>query len=308
MTLRHLDDRSYLTVEQDERYVLGPPSAPLLVLNDVDAFDCAWVADEPAGWAAPSVSTPVDRRQGGHGGFRGQPYFEERVLTVEGTVTAPSRTAMRAARDRLFGTVLGNLGRDLRYTHIDEQPSRGLWVVPASGQPQWSWVDDRCADFQFLLLAEDPLKTGDPERVGPVHPADTAQEGGREGTRQYAGGGRTYGGASTVAVTVAHVPNAGDEAAHAVYEVLGPISRPIISVGDDEYATVEINLTARDVLRIDTATGEVAVNGGGRYDAWGAGSTFPLIAAGGSEVRLRSATGQRYPDAQLYVTSAPTWK
>jgi hypothetical protein len=70
------------------------------------------------------------------------------------------------------------------------------------------------------------------------------------------------------------------------------------------------------VWTVDTAAGTSTVNGVNRYDAWGAGSVFPLIPAadpilgtpGGVEVRLRSGTGGVDPNASLTVLTAPSWK
>lgn len=303
------DERALLTTGELNRYVLGTPDTPTaLVLNDADAYGCLWWADEPEGWDFPTINTPVDRRQGGDGGYAGTPTLDERVLTVNGTVTAPTHAALRAAKARLMQALLGRMSGLTRYSHVDEDGAPGLWVKPATGRPKWAYVDERAADFSFLLVAEDPYKTGAAQRIGPVFPADQQQEGGREGNVEYEGGGRVYEGTSSPVVTVGHVPNGGDAAAHALYEVLGPIPRPIITVGEDQYVAIEVNLDADDLLRVNTATGEVTVNGGNRYDAWGAGSTWPLIPAGGAEVRLRSGTGQRYPAARLFITAASTWK
>jgi hypothetical protein len=108
--------------------------------------------------------------------------------------------------------------------------------------------------------------------------------------------------------TVAFVPNAGDEAAHATYRISGPAPQPIVQVSTGEYAHLRLDLGAADTATIDTADGTVTVNGVNRYDAWGPGSTFPLIPPGGAEVRLRSYTGGADPAAALLIDSAPAWR
>jgi hypothetical protein len=55
------------------RYALGDPAAPALVLNAVDAAGCMWVADTPDGWDAAEMTTPVDRKGYGDGGYAGDP-------------------------------------------------------------------------------------------------------------------------------------------------------------------------------------------------------------------------------------------
>ncbi len=314
MRLILLDDRAEFLADHDERYALGDPAAPLLVLNATDTAGCAW-AGEVDGWHAPEVTTPIDRRPDGHGGYLGASSFDPRTLSIAGTVTAPSRPELRRARDRFLGAILGDLTGFLRVTHLDDDPApRGLWVRVA-GQPRWEEFSDRAADFACVLVAEDPIRTGAPVTYGPVRLADTETSGGRTYPRTYA---RTYAGSSPT-VTVARVANAGDEAAHAVYRIVGPVPQPIVQVSTGEFARLNLTLAAGDTAVVDTAAGVVEVNGVGRYDAWAAGSTFPLIpgrrrlpdgteTAGGAEVRLRSAVGAADPAAALYVDTAPSWR
>lgn len=104
------------------------------------------------------------------------------------------------------------------------------------------------------------------------------------------------------------VPNDGDEPAMPVYRISGPLPDPVVQVSTGEYAHLDLTLTADDTAVIDTASGTVQVNGVSRYDAWGPGSTFPLIPPGGAEVRLRSLTGGADPAAQLLVDSVSAWR
>jgi hypothetical protein len=104
------------------------------------------------------------------------------------------------------------------------------------------------------------------------------------------------------------VPNDGDEDAHAVYQVVGPVPRPAIVLSTGESVTLQLNLDASDRLEVDTRAGTVTVNGLSRFDAWGAGSVMPLIPPGGVDVRLESRAGGTDPAAVLTVTTAPAWK
>lgn len=307
MTLIYADDRATYTQDHDERYAFGDPAAPLLILNAVDDDGCIWVADEPEGWAFPEVDTPVDRRQDGHGGYAGEPTYNPRTLAFEGSVSAPTRQALRGAYKRLLGAVLGSVPAYVRYTQLDDDGAPGLWTLP-TGKPNWRAVDDRYAEFAFVLVADDPIKTGtvytnaDPVRLPTV--------GGEGGYPMGAGGAvapwTATGG--TVAVTVARIPNTGDEDSHAVYRVQGPVPRPRIQLGNGQYAALNADLAALDAWTVDTAAGTSTVNGVNRYDAWGAGSVFPLIPPGGVEVRLRSGAGGVDQAAGLTVTTAPSWK
>lgn len=315
MTLIYADDRASFTAEADERYALGNPAAPLLTLNAVDSDGCVWICDTPEGWAFPAVATPVDRRQDGHGGYAGEPTYDPRSLSFDGAVSAPSRQALRKAQSRLMAAVLGSVPNYTRYTHLDDDGAPGLWTLPATGAPKWRALDERYAEFSFLLVADDPIKTGIANTYGPVRlPA----VGGEGGYAMGASGGvmpwTAAGG--TVAITVVQVPNVGDQDSHAVYTVLGPVPRPRIQLGNGQYVSLNADLALGDTWVVDTAAGTSTVNGVNRYDAWGAGSVFPLIPGanpilgtpGGVEVRLRSGTGGQDQIAGLTVLTAPSWK
>jgi hypothetical protein len=303
VTLILLDDRTEFLAEHDQRYALGPPEAPLLTLNAADPFGCAWLAVLD-GWDAPEVTTPMDRRPDGHGGFVGASSYEPRSLALEGTVTAPDRPALAAAGRRFLGAILGDLSGFVRFTHLDDDPApRGLWVRPV-GQPKWDAFSDRAADFACVLLAEDPIRTGTTRTYGPVRGPTTEGEGGYALPVTMP----AVSAAPAPATTVAKVENEGDEAAHATYRIAGPIAQPVVQVSTGEFVFLRLDLGDADTATVDTASGVVDVNGVIRYDAWGPGSTFPLIPPGGAEVRLRSYTGGSHPAASLTVDSAPSWR
>jgi hypothetical protein len=306
VTLIYADDRATYTQDHDERYAFGDPASPLLILNAVDGDGCVWVADVPEGWAFPEIETPVDRRQDGHGGYAGEPTYNPRALSFEGSVSAPTREALRGAYRRLLAAILGSVPGYVRYTHLDDDGAPGLWVLP-TGKPNWRAVDDRYAEYAFVLVADDPIKTGPAGTYGPVRLPTPGGEGGYPmGAAGIVAPYTATGG--IVAVTVAQIPNPGDEDSHAVYAVTGPVPRPRIQLGNGQYVALNTDLAVGDSWTVDTAAGTSTVNGVNRYDAWAAGSVFPLIPPGGVEVRLRSATGGTDQAAGLTVTTAPSWK
>jgi hypothetical protein len=314
VTVLGSDDRAVLTVEHAARYALGDPAAPLLVLNAADAWGCLWAADVPDGWESPEVTLPMDRKPSGHGGYAGEPTYEPRTLTIEGLVTAPTAADLAAAGRRWLAAILGSVPTPVRYTHLDEGPARGLWVYP-SGRPKWRALDDRVAEFSCVLVADDPIKTGLTATYGPVRLPAAGGDGGYPMGASGAVMPWTASG-STVGLTVAFVPNVGDEDSHAIYTVTGPVPRPRIQLGTGEYVALAADLAVSDTWVVDTAAGTSRVNGVNRYDAWVYGSTFPLIpgsdpvtgAVGGTEVRLRSGSGGTSQIAGLTVTTAPSWK
>lgn len=320
-----LDDAAEFVAEENERYTLADKSgAVLLALNSgPDAAGVVWLAEEPEGWVAPEVDLPSDPKADGHGSFTGEGTYAERVLTVTGSAEAPTLLAARQARQRLVAALTSTVrdGGALLWTHLDDAPAKSLWVE-LRGAPL-ARQDGRWVDYSFVLVAGDPIKHGPAAAYGPVRLLTSAAEPGRSYTggstaatrgRSYTGGttanpgaaARSYTGGQ-LALVVAQVANEGTEPAHAVYVVTGPIPRPVVQLGNGEYVALDLDLGALDTAVVDTDLGTVEVNGVNRYDAFGTGSTLPLIPPGGVEVRLLSATGGSSPAAGLTITTAPRW-
>lgn len=302
----------------DELYVLGPLTAPLLTLNEVDDFGCAWVCPEPDGWDAPTVTSPIDQRQDGPGGYLGESTLDPRTLTFDGAVSCPSVAAARAARKRLTTALLGNLTGLTQYTHLADEPAKSLFVRPATGKPRIAFTDDGYAlVFSFVLVAEYPLKVGASSTYGPVRLPSATGDPGRQYPRIYP---VQYGAGVTARLDTVVVPNVGDEAADVTYTLSGPVPQPVIYLTTGEYLGLSGTLAATDVMVADTRAGTIKINGVNRPDVLLTGSTFPLIPGtrtdpatgvitpGGTEVRLRSAAGGTDPAAGLLVTTASTWK
>lgn len=311
MTLLYADDRADLTTEAEQRYVLATgDGVPLITFGAVDDAGVMWLADEPPEWSSPTIDLPLDRKQDGHGAYPGEQTYEERPLSVQGSAEAPTIAEAHRARKRLISAVTSTVrtGGYLLWTHLDDDPAKSLYVQ-LNGRPNVS-VDGRWIDFAFVLVASDPVKFGESAVYGPVRLVSAAAEPGRTytaGDRTYNAGLRTYPGGASLAATVVRVPNDGEEPAPAIFTITGPVPRPMIRVGDREFVDLRFDLGALDVAVVDSDLGTVEVNGVNRYDAFGAGSTFPTIPPGGVEVRLRSGTGGTDQAAGLTIETAPRW-
>jgi hypothetical protein len=310
VTLVFADDLADLTEETPQRYVLATADGvPLITFGRPDAAGVMWVAQEPAEWAAPTVDLPLDRRPDGNGAYAGEQSYEERPLSVQGSAEAPSITEAHRARSRLVSALTSTVrdGGYLLWTHLDDDPPRSLWVQLV-GRPNVA-VDGRWLDYAFVLVADDPIKFGTTALYGPVRLPSSASESGRSytaGDRSYVAGLRSYTGGQT-SPTILQVPNVGEEPAPAIFTVNGPVPHPIVRVGDLAFVELAFDLGPLDVAVIDSDLGTVEVNGVNRYDAFVTGSTFPLIPAGGVEVRLRSGSGGVDQAAGLTVETAPRW-
>lgn len=285
-----------------ERYVFGPPAAPLLTLNDTDDQGCVWACDEPEGWDAPEFSTPQDDRPDGPGAYLGETVPKARVLSFAGDTVAPTLAIARQARTRLLQAIGSSLRGQVLYTQLDDQPAKSLMLRP-TGKVRCRFVDSTALTWAFTMVAESPYKVGPTSTYGPGRLPGGGAEPGRVYPRTYP---YSYGGGSAAA-TVVTVPNDGDSPSPAVYTINGPVPQPLIQVSSGEYLGLLLDLGAQDVAVIDTEAGTVQVNGVNRLDAYLSGSTFPTIPPGGAEVRLRSRTGGTSQAAALYVTTASTW-
>jgi hypothetical protein len=306
VTVLAADDRAYLSVAHPARYAFGDPAAPALVLNAVDSSGVMWVCEEPTGWDSPSVATPMDRKQYGHGAYAGEGYFEERPLGFAGAFAAPSAAAAQDARSRLLSVILGDLVNGVVYTHLDEPTPRSMILLP-NGDPHVPFLDDRYATFAFTMIAADPFKYGPAATYGPARLPSATGNPGRRYPRIYP---ELYGSVGAVPTGgPITVPNPGDMPSEAVYRVTGPVPQPVITLSSGLFIGLSLDLAATDTLAVDTAAGTVTVNGVNRLDALRADSTLPLIPARtGVEVRLGSQTGGTDQAAGLLVTTAPTWK
>lgn len=312
-TLVWSDNRAGLITEADQRYRLtGPDGTALITFGEADSSNVAWLAEEPEGWAAPSVDLPMDDKQDGHGSYSGEQSYEARVLTITGSAVAPDLAAAASARRRLVNALTSTVraGGELLWTHLDDDPAKSLWVH-LNGKPLVA-QDGRWLDYSFVLIADYPIKHGDPVTYGPVRLRSTEHEPGRSytaGVRSYTAGVRSYVSDELTTDTVARIPPTGEggETAHALYTITGPVPSPVVKLSTGEYVALRLDLDALDVAVIDTDLGTVAVNGVNRYDAFGAGSTFPMIPPEGTEVRLLSGTGGTSQAASLTVTTAPAW-
>jgi hypothetical protein len=246
----------------------------------------------------------VDRKAYGDGGYAGDPTYEPRTLTVDRHRHRPHPGGPGLRLPPFLAAVQSRRG-PIRYTHLDEWPAAmGLWCNPVG--PQVAAEDTRVADFSFLLVAEDPIKTGAAVAYGPVRLPTVGGEG-----------GYPMGAAGAVMPWTAAGAPRGHRRAGRQLRRRGLARRlhrhragppPRIQLGNGYYVALSADLGAGDTWVVDTAAGTSTVNGVNRYDAWAAGSVFPLIPPGGVEVRLRSGSGGTDQAAGLTVLTAPSWR
>lgn len=234
---------------------LGPVQADLgaVTLGEVDGAGVAWTLGRLDGWGSPAVRTQYSDRQFDHGSWGAQAFYGPRVLSVGGTITAPSQasleTALEALRDAcsIDDTVL---------TVYETVPKR--LVVRSTGEVLVDRVTDRIAAWSGMLTAADPRRYS--------------------ATLQSASTGLpTTSGGTTLPITLPltltagsvsgqiNLTNEGTIATRPTFTMTGPVTTPVISVlypdGSIRQLSYSDSLTTGDTLVIDTDAHTAVLNG-----------------------------------------------
>jgi hypothetical protein len=183
-----------------------------------------WWAEVPEGWDAAELTTPVDRKGYGDGGYAGTPTYEPRTLTITGAVAAPTPETLDLAYRPLPRRRAGPARADPLHPPRRVPQAMGLWCDPDRA----AQVDRGGHPRRRLLL---PARRRGPhqDRLSVAVRPDPAPHG--------AGGGRLPDGRDRGAHAVDR-DRRGDRCAHrravatpatnrhAVYRVTGPVPRP----------------------------------------------------------------------------------
>jgi Phage tail protein len=304
VTVLDLGPYGYLRHDPAAAYLFGPPGAPTLALNTVDADGVQWWCDEPEGWAAPAAVTPVDGRSYGDGGYAGATTYEPRTLTFGSSepavAVAPDAATAAAAYRRLLAVVASRTG--VLFTAPDWAGPASLWLR-ASGQPKVRWYDGgRVFEFTAVMVAEDPLKFDATEAAAPRTAALPVPPTGILWPLHWPAVWGT-GGTDTALV----ITNRGDEDAQAVYTITGPVDRPqVVNATTGLWFTINRALGDGDTVEVDTRAATVYHNGVSIFgDLTG---DFAPLAPGTNTVRWAQLAGERNDTARLTVATASTWK
>jgi hypothetical protein len=234
---------------------LGPITADLgtITLGEVDADGIAWTLGTLEGWDSADVRTQYTERQADHGAWAGQAYYQARVITVGGTITAMDQAGLDGALEQLRSAV--SLDDTLLTVH--ETISRQV-TVRSSGRLLISRPSDRIATWSALLTAADPRRystvlqhtsTGLPVASGGISlplvlPLVL--------TASTASGQLT-------------LTNEGTIGTRPTFQITGPVTAPALVVQYADGSTGQLaysdTVGAGDVLVIDAAERTVTLNG-----------------------------------------------
>nr|BFD90718.1 hypothetical protein KitaXyl93_20780 [Kitasatospora sp. Xyl93] len=270
-----------------------------LQLGVVDGAGVAWTVapDGLKGWSGSAVRAQYSDREADHGAWAGPTYLGARVITVAGTVTAPSLSALDAAAEQLYAAAAIT---DTLLTVAETVPKQA--TVRRSGEVLLEYVTDRVARYSMLLTAADPRRY-----------ATTLQS--QSTGLPVAGGGLTLPITLPLVITAGGSPgtltlsNAGTIATRPTFTITGPVPGFVLLV---QYASGEVRqltytdaLLAGDVLVIDTDAHTATLNGTASRRRYLAGA-WPEIPAGQS-VTVQWTSAGTSPAALLTATARSAW-
>jgi len=128
-----------------------------LLLNTVDANGVFWILENFSGWGSPGSTAELTQRARGHGATSSEGFLKARIMTLEGTIDAPTAEALSQAVDDLSAAVSLNeftlmVSEAGRIRHCDAKRQDEVIVT---------WLDAVTAKFSIQITAKDPRKFGD---------------------------------------------------------------------------------------------------------------------------------------------------
>lgn len=128
-----------------------------LLLNTVDSAGVFWILEKFSGWGSPGSTVEFSQRARGNGATASEGFLKARVMTLEGTIDAPTPEALSTAVDQLSAAVSLSGFRLLvaeagRVRHVEARRQDDVLV---------SWLDGLTAQFSIQVVAKDPRKFGD---------------------------------------------------------------------------------------------------------------------------------------------------
>jgi hypothetical protein len=245
-------------------------------LGRVDSVGVAWGLQSFDGWDSAEVRSEYTDREADHGSWASPAYLGSRPMTLAGTVTAPDRTSLEDALERLrTATALTDTT-----LVVYELASPKQAVVRRSGKPLMAYVTDRIATYSVLVTAADPRRYSTTLQTGTTGLPSTT-------------GGLTFPvtfpvtfSATTVSGQIGAV-NSGSIETRPILTITGPVVAPTVSAlypdGTVRQLIYSLDLATGDVLTVDTDAHTVLLNGSvSRRRFMSVPSGWPTIPAGAS--------------------------
>lgn len=242
-------------------------------LGGVDAAGVNWGLATLDGWDSAEVRAEFTEREADHGAWASPVYLGSRPITLAGTVTAPDRTTLEDAMERLRSAA--SLTDTTLVVYELATPKQ--CTVRRSGKPLIAYTTDRIGSYSVMVTAADPRRYSTTLQSGTTNLPSTTGGFSTPATFPI-----TFS-ATTVAGSINAV-NSGSFETRPVLTITGPVVAPSIAAlypdGTVKQLIYSIDLQTGDVLTIDTDAHTVILNGGvSRRRFMTVGSGWPTIPA-----------------------------
>lgn len=223
-------------------------------LGRADSAGVGWALQSLDGWDGSEVRSEYTDRESDHGAWASPVYLGSRPITLAGTVTAPDRTSLDDALERLRSA---NSLTDMTLI-VYELTGAKQATVRRSGKPLFAYTTDRIATYSVMVTAADPRRYS------------TTLQSGTTGLPSTSGGLSfpvtfpiTFS-ATTVSGQITAV-NSGSIDTRPVLTITGPVVAPTVAAlypdGTVKQLIFSQDLASGDVLIIDTDAHTVTLNG-----------------------------------------------
>ncbi|MFF7192037.1 hypothetical protein ACFZAR_44605 [Streptomyces sp. NPDC008222] len=269
-------------------------------LGGVDANGVSWALQSLDGWDSSEMRSQYTDREADHGSWASPVYLGSRPITLAGTVTAPDRTTLEDALERLRAAA--SLSDTTLVVYELTQAKQA--VVRRSGKPLMAYVTDRIATYSVMVTAADPRRYS------------TTLQSGTTGLPTTSGGlslPATFP-ITFSAATVSGVINAvnvGTFETRPILTIAGPVTAPSVAAlypdGTVKQMLYSLDLQSGDVLTIDTDAHTAMLNGNtSRRRFLTVASGWPTIPAG-SSVNYQFQSSTYNSSAMLTATWRSAW-
>lgn len=256
----------------------------ITINGSTDANGCDWILTKESGWfGSPAIKTARTDKPAARGLFRGNEFRGGRVMTLEGTLSAPTVTALRNAQRAVCG-ICPDPHAQYPLTVIEESGYSSYANVALDGEILTTPISALSVDFSIQLVAPDPRKFSS----NPTTLSTLLASGGSGGVMYPVTYPVNYG--VPGAPGALQLTNHGTADADPLCVLTGPLTSPeLIRADTGDTVTYNDTLSATDTVVIDFNTGNVTLNGVNRRPLVSALNWFSIPANGSISMLFRSA-------------------
>lgn len=274
-------------------YLPNKASLGAVNFNDVDDNGVYWFAEQIQGWGSPGTTLTLTQKPRGHGAWRSESYLTPRVVAVNGTIQAPSKTLLAQARHQLNAAC----SLDDTTFSVTEYGETLYTTVTRQDEVLYGDETELWTTFSVQLVAEDP------RRYGQVASLQTAMPSSSGGLTWPATFPLVFN--STVVPGTVSFFNPGNIAAPVMLRIDGPCSGPIIThvgTGTQLVFAASLTLATGEFLIVDMAERTVKAQGQASRTAYVTQRGYFDLTPGANDVAFNADV---YNSAARLTVTAP---